>query len=287
MDPLTHAAAGLFLSRAGLNRWTPRATPILVLAALAPDIDAVAAAGGPLSYFHYHRALTHSLIMMPVMALLPVALVRFAGGKPIRWLGAFCAAMLAVASHLLLDLTNVWGIRLFLPFSPSWQRLDLTSEVDVWIWAAVLLAVAAPFLSGLVGGEIASGRTGPKNHGRGFAIFALLFLAIYTCGRAELHARAAAEADAWEYRGSAPLRVAALPTAANPLRWDALVETRDFYALAPVHLGLEFDPRAGGRVLQAGAQPGVCRGGVRPCVPIFPAVRPIPALARHTRGRIG
>src|ERR1043165_1620564 len=39
MDPLTHTATGLFLSRAGLNRWTPLATPILLLAANAPDID--------------------------------------------------------------------------------------------------------------------------------------------------------------------------------------------------------------------------------------------------------
>src|ERR1035441_9217284 len=121
MDPLTHTAVGLFLSRAGLNRWTPRATAILILAANAPDIDIVTAAGGAVNYLHYHRHLTHSLAAMPVMALLPVVLVRVAGRKPIRWMGAFCAAMLAIASHLLLDLTNRYGIRLFLPFSADWR----------------------------------------------------------------------------------------------------------------------------------------------------------------------
>jgi len=35
MDPLTHTATGLFLSRIGLKRWTPLATPILLLAANA------------------------------------------------------------------------------------------------------------------------------------------------------------------------------------------------------------------------------------------------------------
>jgi len=30
MDNLTHTALGLFLGRAGLNRWTPRATAVLV-----------------------------------------------------------------------------------------------------------------------------------------------------------------------------------------------------------------------------------------------------------------
>jgi len=242
MDPLTHAAVGLFLSRAGLNRWTPRATPILILAAEAPDIDIVTLAGGALGYLHYHRHLTHSLIMMPVMALLPVALVRAAGRKPIRWAGAFCAALVGVASHLLLDLTNTWGVRLFLPFSSAWQRLDLTNVVDPWIWAALFLGISGPFLSRLVGGEIESGRARPKSHGRGFAIFALLFVLVYNCGRAELHARAVAVADARDYRGAAPARVAAVPSAANPLRWQALIETDDFYALAPVDLTQDFDP---------------------------------------------
>jgi inner membrane protein len=113
MDPLTHTATGLFLSRIGLKRWTPLATPILLLAANAPDIDIASLAGGPLSYLHYHRHLTHSILAMPVMALGTVALVwAFARKSGIRWTGAFFAALIAVASHLLLDLTNVYGIRL-------------------------------------------------------------------------------------------------------------------------------------------------------------------------------
>ena len=242
MDPLTHTAVGLFMSRAGLNRWTPCATPILILAANAPDIDVVTAAGGALNYLHYHRHLTHSLVAMPVMALLPVLLVRGLGRKPIRWVGAFFAALLAVASHLLLDLTNSYGIRLFLPFSSRWLRLDITNVVDLWIWAVLLLGVAGPFLSRLVGMEIASGRPRREYPGRGFAIFALSFVLLYNCGRAALHARAAAALDARMYQDALPLRVAALPGAANPFRWRGLVETGDFYAVADVNLTGEFDP---------------------------------------------
>src|SRR5271157_3715432 len=166
MDPLTHTATGLFLSRAGLKRLTPLATPILLLAANAPDIDIVSAAGGSLSYLHYHRHLTHALISAPVMALLPVLLVRVVSRKPVRWLGAWAASTAAVLLHLLLDYTNVYGIRLLLPFSSEWQRLDVTSVVDLWIWAVCLLAVAGPFLGRLVGSEIASGAARDRNHGR-------------------------------------------------------------------------------------------------------------------------
>ena len=76
MDNLTHTAIGLFLSRAGLNRLTPRATPILLLAANAPDLDVVSWFGGSLNYLHYHRHLTHSLAALPLMVILSVAAVR-------------------------------------------------------------------------------------------------------------------------------------------------------------------------------------------------------------------
>ena len=50
------------------------------------------------------------------------------------------------------------------------------SVFDVWIWAAALLAVAAPFLGRLVGSEISSGGKKAPHHGRGFAYFALVFV---------------------------------------------------------------------------------------------------------------
>jgi inner membrane protein len=219
MDPLTHTATGLFLARAGLNRSTPLATPILLLAANAPDIDILTAAGGPLNYLHYHRHLTHSLLLMPVLALATVALVRAAGRKPVRWAGAFGAALAAVGSHLLLDFTNAYGIRLLLPFSGEWFRLDWTGIIDLGIWAALLVSLAGPFLGRMVGSEISSGSARVRHYGRGFAVFALIFLLLYNCGRGVLHGRAAAVLDSRLYQGAAPLRLAALPDSVNPLHW--------------------------------------------------------------------
>ncbi len=242
LDNLTHTAIGLFLSRAGLNRLTPHATPILLLAANAPDIDIVTAAGGSVSYLHYHRHLTHSLVAMPLMALLPVAVVAlFAHGR-IRWLGAFTAAFLGIASHLVLDLTNTYGVRLLLPFSARWLRLDLVNVFDLWIWAVLLLSIAAPFLGRLVGSEIASGSGKTPHHGRGFAWFALIFVLFYDCGRAVLHQRALATLDSRVYQDAAPARVFAAPDAANPWMWRGVVETSDFFAVADVDLHGEFDP---------------------------------------------
>src|SRR5512133_2273028 len=110
MDNLTHTAIGLFLSRIGPGRWSPRATAIMLVAANIPDVDVVTSAAGTLNYLNYHRHLTHSFLLAPVMALAAVALVRLVGRKPVAWIGAFFAALLAIASHFALDWTNVYGI---------------------------------------------------------------------------------------------------------------------------------------------------------------------------------
>jgi inner membrane protein len=242
MDPLTHTATGLFLGRIGLKRWTPLATPILLLAANAPDIDIVSATGGSLSYLQYHRHLTHSILAMPLMAIGTVALVALVTRRKIRWAGAFFAALIAVASHLLLDLTNTYGVRLYLPFSARWLHLDLTNVFDLWIWGVFLLCIVGPFLGKLVGSEIASRDTQQPLYGRGFAWFALVFLLLYNCGRAVLHTRAVTELESRIYEDAAPIRTLAIPGPANPWSWRGVVEAADFYAVDDVDLLGEFDP---------------------------------------------
>jgi inner membrane protein len=239
MDNLTHTAIGLFLSRIGLGQWSARGTPIVLLAANLPDIDVVAAVRGPLSYLEYHRHLTHSLVLMPVMALAAVALVRLAGRRQVQWVGGFCAALIAVASHLALDWTNVYGIRLLLPFSSDWLRLDITGVVDLFIWAVLLLGIAGPFLARLVGSEISSGTAKQRHHGRGFAWFALLVVLLYDCGRGVLHARAVAALASRMVEGAAPVRVAAIPDVANPFKWRGIVETPEAYAIQEVNLAID------------------------------------------------
>ena len=236
MDNLTHTAIGLFLSRVGPGKWSPRATAIMLVAANIPDADGISAAGGSLNYLHYHRHLTHSLLFAPLMALAAVALVRVVGRKPVAWPGAFAAALFAVASHLALDWTNIYGIRLLLPFSESWLRADTTGVVDLWIWAILALGIAAPFLGRLVGSEISSGAARNRHHGRGFAWFALLAVLVYDLGRGVLHSRVVAGLESHMVEGVVPLRVAAMPDPVNPFRWRGIVETQGAYVVQDISL---------------------------------------------------
>ncbi len=245
MDPITHTLAGLTLSRAGLNRIAPYATPIALLAANAPDIDVLAAPWGTATYLHYHRHITHALIMMPVMAALAVLVVRpFARKKRFEWRGAYVIALVALASHLLLDWFTAYGSRPLLPFSARWVSLDIMPMPDLWIWLVLLIAWAAPALSRLVSSEIGS-RGKP---GRGGAVFALVVVSIFTFGRWLAHGRAIDVLNSRLYEDAPAVRVAAFPTPANPFAWHGLVETGDAYLSYDLNLLGEFDP-ASARVL--------------------------------------
>jgi inner membrane protein len=244
VDNLTHSLTGIFLARAGLDRFTPRAAWILLLAANAPDIDVVSAFGGSLNYLHYHRHLTHTLVALPVMAFLSVAVVRVVSRQPLKWLGAYFIALIGVLSHLLLDLTNQYGVRLLLPFSGTWFHWDITNVIDLWIWGGLLLALIAPMLGRLVNAEIGGSGAARGGARRGFAIFAIAFLALYDGGRYLMHARAIATLDSRIYSGGAPSRVAAFP-GPTVFRWRGLAETPELVNIEEVDLLGEFDPHAG------------------------------------------
>lgn len=247
LDSLTHSLTGLALSRAGLNRLSPHATLIVVLAANLPDIDVISRAGGSLSYLEYHRHITHAVAAVPILALLPVLAAQLIARARFRWWPAYLASIAGVASHLALDYTNMYGVRLALPFSGQWFRLNALHLVDVWVWAVLLVSVLAPALARLVSSEIGASSRSPYP-GRGFAVFALAFLCLYSFGRAVLHQRAVAVLDSRLYADSLPLRTAAFPGPFAPWRWKGLVESENFYILYDLNLLENFDPAAG-RVL--------------------------------------
>ena len=265
MDNLTHALTGLMLSRAGLNRLTPRASLMLVLAANAPDLDVVSWLGGTARYIEWHRGFTHAWAFAPVVAILPVLIARWSWTRLPLWLRrlagadqgqvvwswwkAWAVAMIGVASHLLLDWMNNYGIRLGLPFESSWHRLDVLYVIDPWVWMVLLLGVVGPFLSRLVSLEIGAKRTS----GGGAAWFALIVLCAYIGGRYFLHERAIELLSTRVYDNQNPRRVAAFPAFGNPLRWRAVAEVDNGYWVSQIDLREDFDPAEGRVFYQATA----------------------------------
>lgn len=241
MDNITHTLTAVMMERAGLGRLYPKATLLMILAANAPDIDIVAAGGGALNYLHYHRWVTHSVVLLPLMALLPVLLIC-AFRRSFQGFGwAWLISSIAVASHLLLDWTNAYGIRLFSPLSSHWYRLDITNIVDLWIWAFLLLGLLSPVIGRLVSAEIGA----KPGSGKGVAILALALVSCYEGGRAFFHQRAIATLDSRIYQGAPPLGTAAVPVGSSPLIWEGIVEGAGFVRFYNMNLAMDFDPDSG------------------------------------------
>ena len=146
MDNLTHSLVGLAAAKAGLGRVSPYATFVCVAAANLPDIDIVAHLGGPAFYLQHHRGITHSVVGTLALAVALPLLVwagerlwaRRRGREPrARPMALLVCSLLLSASHPLLDWTNSYGVRPWLPWDGSWIYGDLLFIVDPWVWLAL------------------------------------------------------------------------------------------------------------------------------------------------------
>src|ERR1044072_865402 len=161
MDNLTHSLVGIVAAKAGLERLSPGAATVCVLAANAPDADVIVLAfGDRWDFLQHHRGITHAIVGVIGLAFL-VPLIfyavdhlgsRFRNQAPTTKLkGLLIASFIASATHPLLDWTNNYGIRFFLPWSQKWSYGDFVFIVDPYIWlilggTAFLLTARSRFL---------------------------------------------------------------------------------------------------------------------------------------------
>jgi inner membrane protein len=239
------------MGRAGLNRKTALATLTLTLAAEAPDLDVLSGFRGRAFSWAHHRGFTHSFLGVPIDAVAVVGFVylvwRLRGRKtndpnlPPRWGLLFLYACLAGLSHILLDFTNNYGVRPFWPFSERWYSWDIVFIVEPIMLAFLILGLVMPALFALIDTEIGARQRGPR--GRLAASLALVGIVLLWGVRDYEHRRAVNALEARTYNDAEPLRVSAYPKMIDPFHWSGVVETRDFFALAPVDsLTPEVDP---------------------------------------------
>ena len=281
MDNLAHSLVGLAAAKAGLEKLSPGATAVCILAANAPDIDFISAISGDRwTVLHYHRGITHSIVGTFLLALIIPALfclieraLAQAQGRPKRFRlrGLLVASLIVSATHPLLDWTNNYGVRPLLPWSGRWFYGDLVFVVDPFLW--LLFGAAAFLLTSnskhqvalwtLLGGMLtflvvysaASGR-GLEHPGLILSVWVAVLIAIVSFYRVDLGKRLGARLAAtaflilfayWGVLGllhtralvtatreasllaaqnnEQIIKLAAMPTLANPAHWRCLVES--------------------------------------------------------------
>ncbi len=215
MDTITHGIAGALIGKAvfrGEDMFVAHAmnrgriiTWSLMLGAIFPDSDVIRDffSSDKLLIVTWHRSITHSLVMLPLWALLLAGITRaFANWR--KWEAPSFAALSAIyavgiLSHILLDLVTSFGTMIWSPLQwsrPAWDlifivdftltAIFLVPQLLAWVYAhpekvkgrAVgmwLLFLPAPFLIAQIGEVVGAPISGRVVLGA-IVIFAVVFL---------------------------------------------------------------------------------------------------------------
>jgi membrane-bound metal-dependent hydrolase YbcI (DUF457 family) len=155
MDTITHGIAGALIGKAifrGEDMFAPHPmnrgrviTWSLMLGAIFPDSDVFRDifSSDPLLVITWHRSITHSLVLLPLWALLLAAVTRaFANSR--KWEAPSFAALSAIygvgiLSHILLDLVTSFGTMIWSPLKWSRPAWDFVFIVDFTLTAILLV----------------------------------------------------------------------------------------------------------------------------------------------------
>lgn len=267
VDTLTHALSGALLARATApSKPSPHALPPNArmaagfAAAAFPDCDFALRLIDTLAYLNWHQGPTHSLVLLPVWALMLAHLFSWATRRRYPWQAFLGAASLGIAIHIAGDLFTAYGTMLLAPLSYRRFSLPLTFVIDPYFTAIIAAGLAAAI--------VLPQRPRP-------AVIALIVLACYVGFQGALHHRAVKVGEVYAATHGLPgAGVHALPQPLTPFNWKIIVEHDDGYYEALVNLWRTRSP----------APPGPESGMLQR---IAAGYQPVSAAAWTRHGRFG
>ena len=137
MELLTHLTMGATIGAAvGEERYGWRALAVGAVCGGFPDLDYISFFFGEWSGLQFHRALLHTLVFLPLWALLlgwAAWRIFKRRGRYWHWAGI---ALLAMLAHPLLDWQTAWGTQLFWPITDHRYFTDTVALFDpaVTVW---------------------------------------------------------------------------------------------------------------------------------------------------------
>jgi inner membrane protein len=227
MDTLTHALSGALIARAAVPRRagsvSSREAMLLgFLSAAFPDADVVLSLGSPLAYLYHHRGITHSLIVLPLWALLLAWLWSRVRRNREGFKAYLLVSALGVGIHILGDLITSFGTMIFAPVSDARIRWDTTFIIDLWFSGII---VAGLLLSAFFRGS----RTPP--------LAGLLLVCGYVSFQWLQQNQAIEVGEAYAVEQGLPVaQVSALPRPVSPFNWMVVVAEPDRYHYAFVNV---------------------------------------------------
>ncbi len=144
MDPLSQAALGASLSQSFAKNKSKQFSVLVIgaLAGMAPDLDVfIRSAGDPILFLEFHRQFTHSLIFIPLGALLCALVFYPFARNNLTFSQIYLFSFLAYATHSLLDACTSYGTQLFWPFSDVRVAWNTVSIVDPFFTLPVIIFI--------------------------------------------------------------------------------------------------------------------------------------------------
>ena len=229
MDTLTHALSGALLARASArgdrdSLSLRQRTLAGFFAAAFPDSDYLLRlfTGDFITYLNYHRGATHSVLLLPLWALLLAWLFSRLFRGQHDWKSFFAVSCISLGVHIAGDVITSYGTMILAPFSDWRASFDTTFIIDPYFTAIIVVGLMLSLL---------------RHHQRFAARFGAGLLVGYIGMQAWAHGRAvdlgveAAHAHLWKRA-----RVSAVPQPLSPFNWKIIVEHRQHYHVGIVNL---------------------------------------------------
>lgn len=139
MDPITHALIGgaLYKVSGGQASFSDPQFISIVAGAVAPDIDIVIRKWGRLAYLKAHRGVTHSVVGL-IGVSLAITFVVLSIYNSADGFNIFFYSLLGCISHVLFDVLNSYGTRIFWPFFRQKVSLNTLSIFDPVIFVLLM-----------------------------------------------------------------------------------------------------------------------------------------------------
>ena len=224
MDPLSQAAIGAAAAQSGSKVSTLRhALWIGALAGMAPDLDVLIQSDtDPLLALEYHRQFTHSLLFVPVGALLCACVFYPLVRQHLTFKRVWFFAALGYGTHGLLDACTTYGTQLLWPLTDARFAWHNVSVIDPLFTLPLLMFLL-----------ISAVRRRPR-----LAVYGLCWALSYLGFGLVQHQRALSVAEQIvSHRQHEPIRLEVKPGFANLLVWKALYEYEGRYYVDAVRAG--------------------------------------------------
>ena len=225
MDILTQGITGALIAQLGAKQEHQRqATYAGIFAGMLPDADAlIRSSSDPLLTLEFHRQFSHSLLFIPIGALIAtLILLPFMRKQlPWQWLYLFC--LLGYSSGGLLDACTSFGTQLLWPFSDERIAWNLISIVDPLFSISILIMVII----------------GWRNRQRRYPALGLAFASMYLLLSFSLQQTALQiQQDLATARNHQIERSVIKPTMANIILWRSVYQYQGHYYVDAIRVGL-------------------------------------------------